>query len=113
MAWGTYDRVFGGERIHVLPMELLERNEENSLSRLCDFLDVRHVPYCEEAKNYNTGRDIDDLRWARRRNISFLRRWMASLRGHSPMQDDGTILGTLCRVYTASNARLSARLGRW
>lgn len=113
----TYDRLFGPERVHVLPMEMLESSEEAALRGLCHFLGVEYEPYRNEVKDYNKGRNIDELLKARQQDPPATRR-LARLFGRgvreappsSPGCDEKT-LGLLSMVYAASNARLSARLG--
>ena len=113
----TYDRLFGPERVHVLPMEMLESSEEAALRGLCHFLGVEYEPYRTKEKDYNKGRNIDELLKARQQDAPatgrlarLFSRGVRETTPSSPASDEKT-LSLLSMVYAASNARLSARLG--
>jgi hypothetical protein len=52
---GSYRDVFGAERVHVLPLELLERDEPAALAGLCAFLGVRFLPFARTERRHNEG----------------------------------------------------------
>lgn len=104
-----YDGLFGRERVYVLPMELIERDEPRALARLCEFLGIACTPYRDEDRNYNRGRPLDALRAATRRPRSRLAAWWRpkAAAGTGEAAD----LDLLRAVYRASNTRLAARIG--
>lgn len=111
----TYDELFGSDRVMVLPIELVERDENTAIKSLCQFLQIRHLPYREEHKTYNKGRTLDSLFAARpsdRRGggsvATRLARWWNQ--GEIAPSTENQI-GLLSNIYAASNARLSERLG--
>jgi hypothetical protein len=52
---GLYFEVFGPERVHVLPMELLKLGEDEALAGLCRFLGVQPRSFQHGERNFNTG----------------------------------------------------------
>lgn len=111
----TYDELFGPDRVMVLPVELIERDENTAIESLCKFLKISHLPYLEKHKAYNKGRTLDSLLAARasdRRGggsvvTRLARLWNQREIGLSTENH----LGLISNIYAASNARLSERIG--
>jgi len=62
---GHYDRivqayatVFGREQVHVMLIEEVASDEEKTLRRLCDFMELPYVPYPAEQKKQNSGKGL-------------------------------------------------------
>lgn len=109
-----YDRVFGIERVHVLPMECLKHDEEQALRNLCKFLDIHFTPYKNDDKKYNEGRNLDALMAARYQDLAKPPGLISQIFGHAKSQQRLTTEETikqLSLVYAASNTRLANRLG--
>ncbi|HVP29445.1 MAG TPA: sulfotransferase [Myxococcota bacterium] len=114
-----YASCFGSERVLVLPLELLERDEPASLARVCGFLGVAALPYPEERKNRNRGPEIafDALPRAAGSVAERLRRRLGHLlpRALRDAPRDGVLRPSeralLAAHYSAANARLARRLG--
>jgi hypothetical protein len=111
----AYDELFGPDRVMVLPVELIERDENAAIESLCQFLQIRQLPYLEEHKTYNKGRTLDSLLAARasdRRGRSSVVTRLARLwnQGEIALSTENH-LGLISNIYAASNARLSERIG--
>jgi len=105
-----YDQLFGADRVLVLPLERLENEEDAAFRELCAFLGVAQVSYRRDDKNLNQGRPLDALKNVYAKPAGWLDRWVG--RGcQAPDKQYQEMLGHLSRVYAASNARLSSRLG--
>ncbi len=105
----VYDRMFGRDRVHVVPLECLERAEEATLRELTAFLGVTAKPYAPETKSFNRGSTAarglvrgSDLR---SRLIRLLPRESRERRRIDAAME------VLRFVFAAGNVRLSARLG--
>jgi len=117
-----YARIFGADRVLVLPLELLVRDEMACLGRLCDFLGVVHAPYAPEEKNRNEGPAVrfQELPFQRRRSGgSRAARLCAAAARLLRRDDDAPVEGVLrpserallASAYAAGNTRLARRLG--
>jgi hypothetical protein len=109
-----YDRLFGQDRVFVLPMERLEETEELALRDLCMFLGIAHLPYRQADKVFNRGRPLDKLEPTHlktpSKNFSLLRRLLGTHKSHFKLSSE-EVLKHIAQVYAASNARLSRRIG--
>jgi hypothetical protein len=117
-----YGGIFGDERVLVLPLELLERDEAASLARVCDFLGVAHAPYVPEKKNRNEGPAFrfEELPFQPPRSagsrVGRLRAAAERLLQRDPDAPTHGVLrpserALLASVYAAGNTRLARRLG--
>ncbi|RLJ68002.1 sulfotransferase [Sulfurisoma sediminicola] len=110
-----YDRLFGPERVLVLPMERIERDEGAALRDLCQFLGVEHLPYRREDKDFNRGRALGALMSTRKvgaanQSGGLFDRLLGRKQPQWQMTTEEALKHLAC-VYAASNARLSRRIG--
>ena len=117
----VWEAAFGEGRVHVLPLESLERDEAGALERLCAFLGVDAVPYDPERKERNRGRALaSEPAPLPPRSRTWFARFGRTLVGEPRGDENGIsrgavpdeIVETLRAVYSASNARLAQRLDR-
>jgi hypothetical protein len=99
-----YDRLFGAENVHVLPLEKIESSEQASFRALAAFLNISPLPYAAENKNLNRGQYIPNKR------VSFFARLRGAHRD-APSAIPADLLDILRSTYSAGNIRLSQRIG--
>ncbi len=102
---------FGAGRVHLLPLEELERDEPGALARLCAFLGVEAVPYEPERKQWNRGAQMPAPPFPA---AAWWRRWLpGALRQAEPSAATIPVelRAALCAAYSVGNARLQERVG--
>jgi hypothetical protein len=122
--------VFGKDRLHVLPLEELERQEESALIGLCRFLGCEYVPFVPKEVSFNRGLDhraaepgesIKIAELAGRESTFSRQSLLDRLRGKqaqdlSEIPTKATLRARhdamLSGLYALGNRRLSALLGR-